>query len=66
MSLMGDVVRLNPGKWLMAADVGRDAFQTGEQGYYCETFQKKKQTQLNPPHLLLRWCRKVTAEKKIK
>lgn len=25
MSLMGDVVRLNPGKWLMAADVGRDA-----------------------------------------
>lgn len=34
MSLTGDVVRLNPGKWLMAAYVGRDTFQTGEQGYY--------------------------------
>lgn len=66
MSLMGDVVRLNPGKWLMATDVGRDAFQTGEQGYYCN-FTKKTKTQLNPPHhLLLPWCRKVTAEKKIR
>lgn len=48
MSLMGDVVRLNPGQWLMAADVGRDAFQTGEQGYYCETLQKKTKNTTKP------------------
>lgn len=48
MSLTDDVVRLNPGKWLMAAYVGRDTFHTGEQGYYWETLQNKKKNTTKP------------------